>query len=451
MKRALSIKMRITVWYASLMVVVCVFAFVMLRMVSERAADRYCKETLLSATTVIMDELDLDEGQFEIDADIDDVPGVYASLFELDGELLYGRMRVELPFEEGIVREAREDGYSWYVYDELLDLPDGGNAWLRVYMSANVSESVFRSVMTSGAWMLPLLTILALMGGYALTVRAFRPVREMGMLAGSIAGGNDLSRRISLEGKGGDELHALAGTLNEMLGRLEAAFLRESRFASDAAHELRTPLNAMRTQGEYALNTENPEEKDEAVARMLEKNEEMCAMIDQLLAIARMDAGEMAMEDIIDLADVMERIREDMEIIAAEKEMRLTALYTPCCIRGNRAMLARAVVNLLDNAIRYGRVGGEVKLSLDKKENRAVIAVEDDGPGLSREQQTHVFERFWRADDSRSAECAGGTGIGLAIVQSAAHAHGGEAQVSGEAGKGCRFTIGLPLWEKENG
>ena len=438
----LSIKTRITLWYAALLVSICAAALFVLAAVSERAADKYCRDALLSAASVIIDELDIDEGRVEIDSDIDEVPGVYASLFALDGSLLYGRDRAELPFEEGRITEVRirEDG--WYVYDVLLTVPNREDVWLRLYMSSNVQESAARTVLASGAWLLPLLALLALAGGHVLTVKAFRPVKEMGALAASIAGGSDLSRRIPFGGGSADELHDLADTFNAMLGRLEAAFLRESRFASDAAHELRTPLNAIRTQGEYALSRESGEEKDEAIGRMLEKSGEMHALVDQLLLIARMDAGEMRMEETIELKVLIERIAEDMEPVALERGMDIAAKLVPCTVIGNRAMLSRAVINLMDNAIRYGKEGGCVRVTTNMEADAVVIAVEDDGDGMSGEEMAHAFERFWRADSARSST---GTGIGLSIVQSAAHAHGGEASVSRAPGGGCVFEIRLPL------
>lgn len=437
-----SIKMRITLWYAALLVAICVSAMFVLMAVSRRAADKYCRETLHNAATVIIDELDVDQGRLELDSDIDEVPGVYASLHDMDGKLIYGRARADMPFEDGVIRKTQAEEDNWYVLDMLLMIEGREDVWLRIYMAANVNANVLHDVALGGAWLLPLLGLTALLGGYWITVRAFRPVKEMSELAASIAGGSDLTRRIGFGGRNTDELHALADTINGMLGRLEAAFIRESRFASDAAHELRTPLNAVRTQGEYALSQTDAAEKDEAIACMLEKNEEMRVLIDQLLMIARMDAGETKQEDSCDLAQMIHDIREDMEIVAQEKNMRILAALTPCTVKGNRAFLSRAVINLVDNAIRYGKEGGCIQLSLAKENDCAVIAVEDDGPGLDEFEKKQVFERFWRADKSRHTP---GTGIGLAIVQAAAHAHGGEAEVTDAPDGGCRFTMTLPL------
>lgn len=441
----LSIKTRITLWYAVLLVAICLSSVMTLVGLSERAIEAYSRDTLKSAAVVLMDEMEIEHGLLEIDSDLEEVPNVYASLFEEDGSLIYGRRRVNLPFEDGEVRQTHWSGHSWYVHDVRLDIPDRDGVWLRLYLSSDVSAGVYDALAHYGVWLLPLLGLLALGGGYLITAHAFRPVKEMTNLASSIAGGGDLSRRVATqEGRTGDELHTLAATLNAMLERLQRSFDHERQFTSDAAHELRTPLNAMRIQGEYALTQESGEEKDEAIVRMLEKNEEMHAMISQLLMIARMDAGQTTLEDTCDLAQMIAQAAEDMQPVADERGVQIETDAAPdvgCVVRGSRAMLMRAIVNLTDNAIRYGRENGCVRMALQAGEEDVRIVVSDDGEGIAAADLPHVFERFWRADSARASQ---GTGIGLAIVRAAARMHGGEAYAASEAGKGSCFTICLP-------
>ena len=197
----------------------------------------------------------------------------------------------------------------------------------------------------------------------------------------------------------------------------------------------------MRTQGEYALTREKPEEKDEAIVRMLEKNEEMRLLVDQLLLMARMESGQTHMEDHVDLAALMQDVAQEMEIVAQERNIRMETSLQALSVRGNRAMLTRAVINLVDNAIRYGCAGGFVRMELTREGNEAIIRVTDDGEGLSEDALKHVFDRFWRGDSARATQ---GTGIGLAIVAAAARAHGGEAQAQSAPGKGSCFIIRLP-------
>ena len=440
----ISVKARITLWYAALLVIICASAMFVLFGASRRAQMDYCRDTLENAAVIILDEMEIEHGVMEIDADIDDVPNVYAALFDLEGSLLYGRKRVETPFEQDIVRAVSGGGHDWMILDTLIAVESHEPIWLRLHMSANLSVGVAQKMLRLGLWMLPLLSLLALCGGYLLTRRALLPVRKMTQAASEIAQGNDLSLRSTLDGysAGGDELHALAHTLQEMLGRLEASFEHERRFTGDAAHELRTPLNAMRTQGEYGLSRDTLEEKDEAIAKMLDKSEEMRALVDQLLLIARMDAGQTPMEEGIDLAAMLEEIAGDMEPVAGERDIRIQTQLQAVRVRGNRALLMRAVINLADNAIRYGREGGHVRMTLAQEGNEAVIRVTDDGTGLDEEALSHVFERFWRGDSARTTP---GTGIGLAIVYAAARAHGGSAQAQSTPGEGSCFMIRLPI------
>jgi len=440
----LTVKARITLWYAALMVMICAAASMVLFGVSAHARKAYCRDTLQSAMVVILDEMEIEHGIMEIDADIDEVPNVYAALFDLQGNLIYGRRRVEAPFEEGSVRAVQSGGHSWMILDTCVTVPGYEPIWLRLHMSADLSMGVTHSTVRLGIWLLPLLSLAALCGGYLITRRALLPVREMTQAASVIAGGGDLSQRGALTryDEAGDEIQALACTLEEMLGRLESSFEHERRFTGDAAHELRTPLNAVRTLGEYALTREKPDEKDEAIAQMLDKNEEMRALVDQLLLIARLDAGQTPMQEDVDLAALMENVAEDMAPVAQERDIRIETAFAPACVRGNAALLTRAVVNLVDNAIRYGREGGSVRMALAQAESEAVICVTDDGTGMDREALSHVFERFWRGDSARTTQ---GTGIGLAIVHAAAAAHGGSVQAKSTPGKGSEFVIRLPI------
>jgi len=441
----LSVKAKITLWYAAALLAICMLALVFFAAVSERAAEDHYIKTLESAAVIMMDEMEVEHGMLEIDDDLEDVPGVYASLFDLDGRLVYGRSRVSEAFDPGGVRMAELGGHRWYIHDTLIEVAGKDPVWMRLYMSADVETNVYQSMLRAGIWILPLLAAAALLFGYVMTARAFRPVGRINALAASIAGGRDLSARIALQQtRGKDELHDLADTINRMLTRLEQAFEHERRFTADAAHELRTPLNAMRQQGEYALSRSNAQEKDEAIERMLEKNGEMHALVSQLLLIARMEGGQLTRGDCCDLAEILEGVAEDMAPVAEERGMTIRTGTQPCITTCSRAMMTRAVVNLVDNAVRYGREGGSIVLSLVREGGEAVISVWDDGPGLTREQAAHVFDRFWRADGARTAN---GTGVGLSIVRAIARAHGGDASVDSSPGQGCRFMISIPAEE----
>lgn len=443
MKKRISVKMQLTLWYAVLIVLMCAFALYVLFALSHRAQMEHAERTLCSSSVIILDEMETEHGMIEIDADIDDVPNVYAALFNMDGGLVYGRRRVGLPFEEGVMREAKEGGHSWMILDTLVDVPDHAPLWLRLHMSADLMTDVGQTILRQVAWVLPLMGLMALLGGYMLSRRALLPVRDMTRTAASIVDGNALAdrRALSRYESGGDELHALANTLEDMLKRLEISFERERQFTSDAAHELRTPLNALRVQGEYALSCPDGEEKNEAIARMLDKSEEMRQLIDHLLIIARLDAGQIPLEDEIPLHELLDEIAQDMEPLAQERGIRIHTDLEAATVQGHRALLTRAAVNLVDNAIRYGRENGEIWISLAHEAGHGIIQVRDNGEGILSDALEHVFERFWRGDQARTTP---GTGIGLAMVYSAAKAHGGSASAESRPGEGSCFKIVIP-------
>lgn len=442
MKTKLSIKARLTLWYAALLLIICASAAGILYAVSRHAQTAYFRETLESAKVVILDELEIEHGVMEIDQDIDEVPNVYASLLAPDGSLIYGRRRTDAPFEAGRIRSVQGGGHSWMILDTLIQLPEYAPVWLRLYMSADLSRNVEHETARLTLWLLPLLAGVALLGGYALTRRALQPVAKMARMASGIADGGDLALRVEIgEQKSVDELDELAGALNAMLARLESSFERERRFTDDAAHELRTPLNAINTLGEYALSLETLAEKDDAVAGMLDKAGEMRQLVDQLLMLARLDAGQTPIEDGVALDALIENVAQDMLPVAGERGMTLETRLCSVSVRANALLVTRCIVNLADNAIRYGREGGRICITLEKEPGYAVIHVQDDGPGMEQDALAHVFDRFWRGDSARSTQ---GTGIGLAIVMAAARTHGGSAHVHSEKGAGCRFTLKIP-------
>lgn len=438
----LSIKGRITLWYAALLALICASVILALALASEQAAMAYYTETLESASLILLDEMEVEHGLLEIDDDIDDVPNVYAALFDEAGDLVYGRAWVSLPFEEGSVRVVHEGGHSWYVYDTHVAVPGHESLWLRMHMSSDVSDSVRASVVHEGFWVLAALVVLALLGGYWVTRQAFMPVQQMNAVAESIARGEDLSARISLDpAQRGDELHALGHTINGMLTRLEEAFRREAQFTADAAHELRTPLNRIVTQSEFALSRESAQEKDEAVFRVLETAQEMNTLISQLLLLSRMDAGQTPMTDKFDPGAMIAQIAEDMLPLMQEKRMTLRLETATCTLTGNHAILSRMLINLLDNAVRYGKEGGEIGIFMRREADSVTITVRNEGDGLSPQELEHVFTRFWRADGARSTP---GTGVGLSLVMSAARAHGGSVRAESECGAWAAFTVTLP-------
>lgn len=444
MKR-LSIKARVTIWYTLLVALIALLAAGVLFLSARRMMHNYYYETLTGTAQLALDDIRMEDGELDIDRDLDELPSVRVALFTTDGELIYGRVRFDLPFAEGEMRSATErSGEEWYVLDTRMEFDGAESIWLRCYISADAAANLSAIGMELAALILPALVILAGVGGYFIARRAFRPVTRIARTAESIIDGADLKKRIALEGAR-DELYRLAKVFDDMLDRLERSFERERRFTSDASHELRTPVAAILAQADFALSDlATPEDRMEALRDIRLRAGQMSTLIGRLLALTRMDAGQMRVElETIDLCDLAEVVAAQIEDGAAERNMTvLRALDGPVWAKCDQTMLTQALLNLAENAVKYGREGGYVRVGVHAQGGEARLVVEDDGPGIAPEAMPHIFERFYQGDSSRQA---GGAGLGLSLVRLIARLHGGRVEAESAPGKGSRFVIVLPL------
>jgi heavy metal sensor kinase len=280
-----------------------------------------------------------------------------------------------------------------------------------------------------------------LAGGWWISSRAIKPVENISATAVKIAAG-DLSQRIDAA-ETESELGQLAAVLNSTFARLESAFAQQKQFASDAAHELRTPVSVILTQAQTALGRER-EAKDykqtiEACQRAAQR---MRKLISSLLELARLDAGQEQMKRLrFDFSKTVADCIELIQPLAEERGVRLITELAPMEIAGDSERLGQVVTNLLSNAIEYNRDGGEVKAGLKLVNRMAVLTVSDTGQGIATEDLPRVFERFYRADKSRSS---GNAGLGLAICQAIVAAHGGNMEVTSKENAGTTFIVRLP-------
>ena len=255
----------------------------------------------------------------------------------------------------------------------------------------------------------------------------------------------DLSQRLERRGTG-DEIDRLADTLNAMLARLQAAFGEMQRFAADAAHELRTPLTALKGGIEVALRAERPaEEYRRVLASSIEEVDQLIRLAEDLLLLSRSTAGLTAARRPVDLEPLcLEALEVGVRLAKGKGVTVRMGPLTPVVVKGDAAALRRALLNLVDNAVKYTPAGGSVVISLERRPEGAAIVVEDTGIGIDGADAQRVFEPFVRLDAGRSRD-AGGSGLGLAIARSIVLAHGGTLDVESRRGVGSRFTIRLPV------
>jgi len=276
-----------------------------------------------------------------------------------------------------------------------------------------------------------------------------RPLAEIEKTAAAIAGG-DLSRRVG-RAEPQTEVGRLGMALNAMLAQIESAFKAQAaseqklrRFVADASHELRTPLSAVRAYAELFERGagEHPEDLARSMAGIERESERMSLLVDDLLLLARLDEGRPLASEPVELEDVVKEAVETA--LAVDPDRPIEADVEPATVLGDRDRLRQVVDNLLANIREHTPAGAPVRVRLGREDGSAVLEVEDAGPGLTPEERDRVFERFYRADESRSRE-SGGVGLGLSIVGAVVKAHGGTVAAASAPGNGALFRITLPL------
>jgi two-component system OmpR family sensor kinase len=326
-------------------------------------------------------------------------------------------------------------------YRETADmLPSGEMIWVGCSIAPELKELHRTALKLTGIG--GVILFFGLAGGWWLVARALRPISCISATAIKISAG-DLSQRINVV-ETESELGQLAAVLNSTFARLEAAFAQQQQFTSDAAHELRTPVSVMLTQAQAALNRERTaHEYRETVEACQRAAQRMRRLIESLLALARLDAGQEPMKRLdFDLSKTARDCVELIRPLAEERGVKILCDLPPLEYVGDAERLAQVITNLLTNAIQYNRPDGEVRVKLESQNGMAILTVSDTGQGIATEDLSRVFERFYRADKSRST---GGNGLGLAIAKAVVETHGGAIEVSSAQNAGTIFAVRLPV------
>jgi len=292
---------------------------------------------------------------------------------------------------------------------------------------------------------LPLAIAVAGIGGYWVTRRNLAPLASMAEQASRITGSN-LETRLDAGNSAAEELSKLSSSFNELLARLAQSFENMRRFVGDASHELRTPISIIRGEADVALAQERgAAEYKQALALVLDESRRLSRLVDDLLNLARADAGRVKLRvEEFYWNDLLAECCRSAQAQARARGVALACLpHDDLAFRGDEELLRRMVMNLIDNAIRYTPEGGRVNVSLSARAADVAIGVADTGAGIAPEVVPHLFERFYRGDKARSRQ-DGGFGLGLAIVKWIAESHRGAVEVASTPGAGSTFTVTLP-------
>ena len=327
--------------------------------------------------------------------------------------------------------------------------PDGEHFLIETGEPYQVIAAELRSIQPLFALGIPVFLIVALAGGLVLVRSSLAPIRAITEQAERISSEN-ISQRLPVV-RTGDEVERLSLSLNRMIERLEESIEQISRFSADVSHELRTPLTILRGELEVMAH-QRPRDAEslEMIGNSLEETDRLARIVDQLLIISRLDAGQAGIErSRVDLGGLATGTAEQMRLLADEKSVSIKYVVEASVnVVGDRLRLRQVVVNLLDNAIKYTPDHGEVEVTVRAESRVAILAVRDNGIGIANDELPHIFDRFYRADKART-RATGGTGLGLSIVKAIAAAHDGRVLVKSNPKEGTVVWLELPLCADE--
>ena len=458
MLNARSLRFRLAVWYFATVAVICALAatgyWLAIRSELNYALDQGLRYRLIGLREFLQDVEP--GGDREIASRLNEISqlGELYQVFDADGALIAqsrGLARHGVP-----QRPPSALGFEIrYAAGGTADFPLR-LAWQRVRIGSHALvlgvadpqrkfEGVLRAFTTVLLLSTPLVLALATACGLWLGRRALLPVARITDDARAITETN-LSARLAVPDSR-DELQQLSETLNDMLERIEQSFTRTRQFTADASHELRAPLTLIYTAAQYSLRRERSrEELVDSMQKVLHESQRTTALIDDLLLLARGDAGKQsATLEVVDAGPLLRDAAEQAKAMAVGKDIGVTLQLeaSVLSVRADEAQLRRLLLILIDNALKYTPAGGGVTIAGRADATEVTISIADTGAGISSDDLPHVFERFWRADKVRSRE-AGGTGLGLTIAKQIAELHGARLGVQSEIGRGSVFDIRFP-------
>lgn len=456
-----TLKKKITVLFALIMLAVMLIAFFFVYFVSRSGLDRNISSLLV--TTVeenlqeidIEDEYDEDEKQLkagdkyiEFDDDFSfnsnevslalySVKGKSAKLFS--GTDINRDFNISLSFKDGDVRTVSTDGVRYFVYD--ANVIDG--YWLRGVIPDASEQMMFSTAMRTFLIAFPIIFLFGVVVTYLMLSRSLAPVEDIAGMAREIGMSNDLKRRVDVKADS-REIEELADAFNGMLQRLENSFDVQRQFISDASHELRTPMSVILAQCEYLLEDgADPEDYPDGLEVIRRQSTVMSGLISDILELSRIkNNSDRYKRERIDLSELLRDACQDYSKIR-EKNISLEyEIEDGVFIEGDRGLISSMAGNLVMNAYRYGKENGYIHVGLAKSGDTALVYVKDDGIGIDKKHQKKIFDRFYQVDRYANSR---GSGLGLSMVKDIVSWHSGSIEVVSEPGMGSVFTVKLPI------
>jgi len=350
-------------------------------------------------------------------------------------------LRVTMP----VFRNASIDGNGLRVLNVPLELNGRQIGVLQVGASRALIDAAQSNPLTVLVVTALVAMTLAAMGAWLATGQALNRLETVTQVATQITHADDLSRRIPESGPASDEVSQLIRAFNQTLSRLEKLFTAQRRFLADVSHELRTPLTVIK--GEVGLMRKLGGAEDESLSSIENEVDRLTRLVGDLLLLAQAESGKIPLDlRPVELDTILLEVFQQMRVLAGDRlQLRITEI-DQVQVNGDRDRLKQVMVNLLGNAIKYTPPGGQVAINLCKTGDQARLAVSDTGPGIPAQDLPHIFERFYRAEKSRTRTRDGsGYGLGLSIAYWIVHHHAGRIEVDSKEGQGTTFSVYLPL------
>ncbi|AJQ29717.1 sensor histidine kinase [Pelosinus fermentans] len=448
--KPLSIKTKITVWYTGLIVLILCIILGILAFSTDRILVFELQRELEDEVYDIVEDIQYVNGTFDFHKlkYFDD--GISISIYNREQVLIKGLLpsgfSSSVPLHNNQIQTIQSGEVHWLVYDLYVSTNWPEALWIRGIVSLNASYETRTYILLICVILFPFLALLAAFGGWLITQKAFQPVSLIRKTAADIENSGDLSKRIQLSGSK-DEIDDLAQTFDHMLDQLELSFQKERQFTSDASHELRTPLSVILAHTEYGLTQrDNPAETADVLQVIQQQAKKMMALVSSLLLLARTDHQSAQLDfETVNLSEIANMVIDELMITAQSKNITIhTAIDDNLIILADQTSIMRLLLNLLQNAIRYGRQNGWIKVELHQLKEDVLGSIEDNGIGIASDDLPQIWNRFYQVDPSRKSVEDTSAGLGLSIVKWIIEIHDGQISVESLPGQGTLFRFSLP-------
>ena len=342
------------------------------------------------------------------------------------------------------VQDIATDRGRLRIQSSIATAPDGHRYLMQVGEPLDRNDRALRGFQGLMLWMIAAGLGAAVLAGRWMAGWALAPLSAVAAATRAVSI-TRLDYRLPVRGVE-DELDEVSRAFNQALARLEHAVGEMRQFSAALAHELRTPLAALRGEAELALRRELPREAlQQMLAGQIDEFDKLARLIEQILTLARAEAGEIVLShDLVDFSPLSSNIVEQLEAVADARDVSLSCTGEPgVTVVGDAGWLERLLIILVDNAVKFTPAGGRVAVRVGREGERAILEVRDTGIGIASSDVSHVFERFYRADQSRS-RATEGAGLGLTLAQWIVSRFNGTIEVSSRPGEGSVFAVRIP-------